>query len=163
MRFLSPLYSSDLTGPSPAGAAGPSRPGRAGGRPGPGLVGVQRRPEGHCSTRPSVAVVLAAGRSARLQTVTGGGSKALIRLGGLAIVQRTVLTLLSYGLNRVVVVTGYHAGPVGTVIGRIAPGQVRAIYAGGWEAGNGATLAAAEPAVAGEPSLGLVTADHLVG
>jgi 1L-myo-inositol 1-phosphate cytidylyltransferase / CDP-L-myo-inositol myo-inositolphosphotransferase len=127
------------------------------------LVGVQRGPNGHGSARPSVAVVLAAGRSERLQTVTGGGSKALIRLGGLAIVQRTVLTLLSYGLNRVVVVTGYHAGPVGTVIDRIAPGRVRAIYAGGWEAGNGATLAAAEPAVAGEPSFVLMTADHLFG
>src|SRR5881392_2989385 len=118
MRFLSPLHSSDLTRPSPPGAARPDRPARGGGRPGPGLVGVQRRPEGHGSTRPSsVAVVLAAGRSERLQSVTGGGSKALIRLGGLAIVQRTVLNLLSYGLERVVVVTGYHAGPIGAVVG----------------------------------------------
>ncbi len=107
--------------------------------------------------------MLAAGRSERLQSVTGGGSKALIRLGGLAIVQRTVLTLLSYGLDRVVVVTGYHAGPVGAVVGRVAPGRVRAIYGHGWEAGNGASLAATEPAVVGEPSFVLMTADHLFG
>jgi choline kinase/phosphatidylglycerophosphate synthase len=112
---------------------------------------------------PRTAVVLAAGRSQRLQSVTGGGSKALIRLGGLAIVQRTVLTLLSYGLERVVVVTGYHAGPIGAVIDRVAPGRVRAIYSDGWEAGNGATLAAAEPAVVGEASFVLMTADHLFG
>jgi choline kinase/phosphatidylglycerophosphate synthase len=121
----------------------------------PGPLGLQMPPR--------KAVVLAAGRSERLQSVTGGGSKALIRLGGLAIVQRTVLTLLSYGLERVVVVTGYHAGPIGAVISRVAPGRVRAIYSDGWEAGNGATLAAAEPAVVGEPSFVLMTADHLFG
>ena len=161
MRFSSPLDSSDLTGPSPPGTAGPGRPGGGRRRPGPRRVGVRGGPNGHRSTRPSVAVVLAAGRSERLQSVTGGGSKALIRLGGLTIVERTVLTLLSYGLERVAVVTGYHAGPVGAVIGRVAPGRVRAIYADGWEAGNGASLAAAEPAVAGEPSFVLMTADHL--
>jgi hypothetical protein len=32
--------------------------------------------------RPWVGVVLAAGRSERLASVTGGGSKALLRLGG---------------------------------------------------------------------------------
>lgn len=131
--------------------------------PGSDLVGVQRRKDVHGFTRPRVAIVLAAGRSERLQSVTGGGSKALIRLGGLAIVQRTILTLLSYGLERVLVVTGYHAGPVGAVIGRVAPGRVRAIYADGWEAGNGASLAATEPAVVGESSFVLMTADHLFG
>jgi choline kinase/phosphatidylglycerophosphate synthase len=126
-------------------------------------LGLDGRDEGMDAMQPRVAVVLAAGRSERLQSVTGGGSKALIRLGGLAIVQRTVLTLLSYGLERVVVVTGYHAGPVGAVIDRIAPGRVRAIYAEGWEAGNGASLAAAEAAVGLEPSFIVMTADHLFG
>jgi CDP-L-myo-inositol myo-inositolphosphotransferase len=107
-------------------------------------------------------VVLAAGRSDRLRSVTGGGSKALIRVGGLAIVQRTVLTLLSYGLDRVVVVTGYHAGPVGAEVGRIAPGRVHAVYADGWEAGNGASLDAARDDVQGEGSFVLMTADHLL-
>lgn len=130
---------------------------------GAGTLHIAGPHEEHDAPHPRVAVVLAAGRSERLQTVTGGGSKALIRLGGLAIVQRTVLTLLSYGLDRVVVVTGYHAGPVGAVIDRIAPGRVRAIYADGWEAGNGASLAAAEPVVASEPSFVLMTADHLFG
>jgi 1L-myo-inositol 1-phosphate cytidylyltransferase / CDP-L-myo-inositol myo-inositolphosphotransferase len=113
------------------------------------------------ATPPRIGVVLAAGRSNRLQSVTGGGSKALIRLGGLAIVQRTVLSLLSYGLEKVIVVTGYHAGPVGAVVGKLPVGGVQAIYAEGWEAGNGASLGAAEPYVSDEPSFVLVTADHL--
>jgi CTP:molybdopterin cytidylyltransferase MocA len=35
-----------------------------------------------------VGVVLAAGRSERIRSITGGGSKALLRLGGLSLVER---------------------------------------------------------------------------
>jgi CTP:molybdopterin cytidylyltransferase MocA len=35
-----------------------------------------------------VGVVLAAGRSERMRPITGGGSKALLRLGGLSLVER---------------------------------------------------------------------------
>ena len=38
------------------------------------------RPTSQLSRRPRVGVVLAAGRSERLEPVTGGGSKALFRL-----------------------------------------------------------------------------------
>src|SRR5207249_3563906 len=68
-----------------------------------------------------------------------------------------------YGLEKVVVVTGYHAGPVGAVVGKLPVAGVQAIYAEGWEAGNGASLGAAEPYVSDEPSFVLVTADHLFG
>jgi 1L-myo-inositol 1-phosphate cytidylyltransferase / CDP-L-myo-inositol myo-inositolphosphotransferase len=113
--------------------------------------------------RPRTAVVLAAGRSERLQEVTGGGSKALVRLGGLAMIERVVRTLLGSGLERVVVVIGYQAGPVAAVVGRVAPGKVRTLYAEGWEAGNGASLAAAAQAVAGEGLFVLLTSDHVFG
>src|SRR5438445_1590721 len=110
---------------------------------------------------PRTAVALAAGRSERLRRVTGGGSKALVRLGGLALIERVVRTLLASGLERVVVVTGYQAGPVAAVAAGVAPGKIRTVYAEGWEAGNGASLAAAEQAVAGEGLFVLVTADHV--
>ncbi|MGH2724387.1 MAG: NTP transferase domain-containing protein [Actinomycetota bacterium] len=113
--------------------------------------------------RPGAAVVLAAGRSERLRPVTGGGSKSLVRLGGLALVERAIRTLLGAGLKRIVVVVGYHAGPVATVAQRLAPGRVRVVVAEGWEAGNAASLAAAEPVLAEEPSFLLVSADHLFG
>ena len=109
---------------------------------------------------PRVGVVLAAGRSERLGALTGGGSKALVRLGGLSLVERAVRLLLRSGLERVLVVVGYHAGPVAAVVGRLAPGRVRAVHAEEWEAGNGASLAAVESAVAGERLFALVTADH---
>ena len=47
--------------------------------------------------RPNLAVVLAAGRSDRLREVTGGGSKALVRVGGMALVERAVRGLLDVG------------------------------------------------------------------
>ena len=111
--------------------------------------------------RPRVAVVLAAGRSERLAEVTGGGSKALVRLGGLSLVERAVRTLLAMAIERVIVVVGYQAGPVAAVVNRIAPDRARAVFAERWELGNGASLAAAEPYVAEEHGFLLVTTDHV--
>lgn len=130
----------------------------------------------HASTRPAapasaegpirlprVAVVLAAGRSERLADVTGGGSKALVRVGGLSLVERAARTLLAAGIEHVVVVVGYQAGPVAAVVNRSAPGRARAVLAQDWERGNGASLAAAEPHVAEEELFLLVTTDHVFG
>jgi hypothetical protein len=113
------------------------------------------------SRLPRVGVVLAAGRSERLGSVTGGGSKALLRLGGLSLVERAVRSLLTRRLERVLVVVGHDAGPVAAVVGRLGSGRVRAVYADRWSDGNGASLAAAEGAVAGEALFVLVTVDHV--
>jgi choline kinase/phosphatidylglycerophosphate synthase len=111
--------------------------------------------------RPRVGVVLAAGRSERLREVTGGGSKALVRLGGLRLVERAIRTLLAHGMERVVVVVGYHAGPVAAVARRAAPGLVQVVEATDWEEGSGASLSAASRALRQEQSFLLVTADHV--
>jgi 1L-myo-inositol 1-phosphate cytidylyltransferase / CDP-L-myo-inositol myo-inositolphosphotransferase len=108
-----------------------------------------------------VGVVLAAGRSKRLDPLTRGGSKALLRLGGLSLVERAVRTLLGHGLERVLVVVGHDAGPVAAVVGRLGRGRVRAVYADRWRDGNGASLAAVEVAVAGEALFVLLTVDHV--
>ena len=68
---------------------------------------------------PRVGVVLAAGRSERLVGRTRGGSKALLQLGGLRLVERAVRSLLTHGLERVMVVVGHDAGPVAAVVGRL--------------------------------------------
>jgi hypothetical protein len=78
-----------------------------------------------------VGVVLAAGRSERLASVTGGGSTALLRLGGVSLVERAVWSLLAAGLERILVVVGQDAGPVATVVGRLGRGRVRVVYADG--------------------------------
>lgn len=112
--------------------------------------------------RPRVAVVLAAGRSERLSRVTRGGSKALARVGGMSLVERAVRGLLAEGLEEIVVVVGHHAGPVTAAVNALSPERVRAVLAEGWDDGNGASLAAAEPFVAEDLFL-LVTADHVFG
>src|SRR5918996_5889286 len=112
-------------------------------------------------SKPRVGVVLAAGRSERLRAVTGGGSKALVRLGGLRLVERAIRTLLANGVEFVVVVVGYHAGPVAAVAQRAAPGRIQVMEAPDWEEGNGASLAAAEHALGDEPGLLAVSADHV--
>lgn len=112
-------------------------------------------------SRPRVGVVLAAGRSERLSGVTAGGSKAVLRVAGRTLVERAVRTLLAAGLERVVVVVGYEAGPVAAVVNRIAPGHVRAVYAERWAEGNGASLSAVESAVEDEGLFVVMTADHV--
>src|SRR4029450_6639641 len=121
------------------------------------------RPDPARSGLPRVGVVLAAGQSQRLASVTGGGSKALLRLGGLSLVERAVRSLLAAGLERVLVVVGHDAGPVATVVGRLGRGRIRAVSAGGWADGNGASLAAVQGEVQGHRLFVLVTADHVFG
>jgi choline kinase len=121
------------------------------------------RPTPPRSRLPQVGVVLAAGRSQRLGSVTGGGSKALLRLGGLSLVERAVRSLLAAGLERVLVVVGHDAGPVAAVVGRLGRGRVRVVYAERWAEGNGASLAAVQAQVKDQALFVLVTADHLFG
>ena len=128
-----------------------------------GEFGVTPRPAAPptAELRPArMAVVLAAGRSERLRELTGGGSKALLRLGGLPLVERVVRTLLAAGTARVLVVVGHHAGPVAAVLSLMGSTRVRTVLAEHWERGNGASLAAAEAVLRLEPFV-LVTADHV--
>jgi 1L-myo-inositol 1-phosphate cytidylyltransferase / CDP-L-myo-inositol myo-inositolphosphotransferase len=104
-------------------------------------------------------VVLAAGRSERLVGSTRGRSKALAHLGGVPLVERAVRALRDAGAERVVVVVGFQGDDVAAAA-RLAGGRVDIVRAGEWEAGNGASLAAAEPFVAGEGSFLLVCGDH---
>jgi choline kinase len=110
-----------------------------------------------------VGVVLAAGRSEGLASVTGGGSKALLRLGGLSLVERAARSRLAAGLERVLVVVGHDAGPVATVVGRFGRGPIRAAYANRWADSNGASLATVQGEVHGQALFLLVTADHVFG
>jgi 1L-myo-inositol 1-phosphate cytidylyltransferase / CDP-L-myo-inositol myo-inositolphosphotransferase len=126
-------------------------------------VGPEAVPPPVDESRPArVGVVLAAGRSERLHEVTRGGSKALVRLGGLPLVERAVRTLLAGGIQRVLVVVGYQAGPVAAVVSRIRSPRVRTVLAERWERGNGASLAAAEPVLPAGPFV-LLTTDHIFG
>jgi CDP-L-myo-inositol myo-inositolphosphotransferase len=106
-----------------------------------------------------VGVVLAAGRATRLGDVTRGRSKLLLRVGGLTLVERAVRMLLAAGVERVVVVVGYEGDAVAAAARRADPERVDIVRAERWELGNGESLAAAEPAVAGERLFVLLCGD----
>jgi len=120
-------------------------------------------PETGAVWRNHAAVILAAGRSERMMGATNGGSKALLRVSGIPLVERAVRRLLALGMDDVLVVVGDNAGPVSTFVEGIAPGRVSAVYAADWEQGNGASLAAAELHVAEVPLFLCVTVDHVFG
>ena len=110
--------------------------------------------------RPRTAVVLAAGRSERMTGVAG--SKLLQPIGGCALVERTV-AMVAREVDRVVVVVGHDDERVGIRAARAAPGKVQVVRADQWQLGNGASLAAAEAAMAEESLLMVVVADHVFG
>lgn len=85
-----------------------------------------------------------------------------MRVGGVTLIERAVRGLLRAGIDEVVVVVGYRAGPVAAVVKKIAPGRVRAVYAKDWQRGNGASLAAAERMLTDRDDLfAVVTMDHI--
>jgi L-glutamine-phosphate cytidylyltransferase len=58
------------------------------------------------------AIILAAGRGSRLNSHLGDGPKALLRVGGVTLVERQVRTLQEAGLREIVVVVGCEADRV---------------------------------------------------
>ena len=109
------------------------------------------------------AVVLAAGNSQRLRAVTGGGSKLLLRMGGLPLIERTVRMATRIGMERIVVVVGHDAERIAQTAEQAGSGRVVVVRAPDWELGNGCSLAAAAAAVVGEEPMFLVlTGDHVL-
>src|SRR5437016_5705021 len=108
------------------------------------------------------AVVLMAGRSERMDVLAGGGSKLLLSLGGLSLVERTV-GMVAREVDRVLVVVGHDHERVGARAAAAAPGKVQVVRAHRWELGNGASLAAAEPEVLEDPRRLVVVGDHVFG
>ena len=112
--------------------------------------------------RPRTAVVLVAGSSERMIEVTGGGSKLLLSVGGLSLVERTV-GAVAREVDRILVVVGHDHERVGARAAGAAPGKVEVVRADRWRLGNGASLAAAESAVREDPLVLVVVGDHVFG
>lgn len=63
------------------------------------------------------AVILAAGMGSRLNTMTGGGSKALVEIGGRPLILHTLEALADHGIGPVLVIVGHEAHMLQEVIG----------------------------------------------
>ncbi|HYP28697.1 MAG TPA: phosphocholine cytidylyltransferase family protein [Blastocatellia bacterium] len=63
------------------------------------------------------AIILAAGRGARLGGIAGDDPKCLVKVGGLTLMERQIATLKLLGLDRITAVVGFGAARVRTVCG----------------------------------------------
>jgi choline kinase len=63
------------------------------------------------------AIILAAGKGARLNGIAGSDPKCLIRVGGLSLIERQVGILRECGIDRISIVVGYGADRVRNVCG----------------------------------------------
>ena len=63
------------------------------------------------------AVILAAGMGSRLNAMTGGGSKALVEVGGRPLLLHTLEALADHGVGPVLVIVGHEAHALQAVIG----------------------------------------------
>lgn len=115
------------------------------------------------------AVILAAGEGSRFRRTVANVPKPCWNLLGLTLIERTVRTAAAAGCEEAVVVTGYAADQVESLLaGRDEQGRgyrlpipVRCVRAKEWQRGNGASLLAAADAVQGERFI-LLMADHLL-
>jgi choline kinase len=110
------------------------------------------------------AVVLAAGKGQRIRNGTNGVPKPLLRVAGLSLIKRTILTLARSGVNRVYVVVGYRGGEVREAI-EADPEyaqsgiSVRFVNNPDFELGNGVSLLKVKEVVRGPFVLSM--ADHV--
>lgn len=114
------------------------------------------------SCRLSTAVVLAAGNSERLRAVTAGGSKLLLRIGGMPFIERTVRMATHVGRGEVVVVTRHDAERIAHTAEQAGFGRVVVVRAPDWELGNSCSLAAAAAVVGEEPMFLLLMGDQVL-
>lgn len=105
-------------------------------------------------------LILAAGKGSRLWQ--RGNSKPLIRLLGIALIERTIRSALEAGIDDFYVVSGYHGGQVRRFLDNLASRcatTITHVINNDWQDGNGLSVLAAKEHLA-EPFV-LLMADHL--
>ena len=115
------------------------------------------------STKPALAVILAAGEGSRLASEGDARAKPTVRILGLSLGERTLLACMDAGIQRFLIVLGHEADRVRVHFERIAEArgcEVSFVEAPDWRLGNGASALAAA-SVSESPFL-LTMVDHLV-
>ncbi len=114
------------------------------------------------TNRATSALIIAAGAGARLQTVTGPAPKPLMKLCGVPLIKRIILTAHRAGITRFVIVTGYEADRFHDTLSDdpgLAGCRIEWVHNERWQMPNGNSALAARPLL-DEPFV-LLMADHL--
>ncbi len=109
------------------------------------------------------AVILAAGAGSRLSAGdTRHPPKALVRLGGLSLLERTARNCVKAGASEIIVVLGFRADEIiASLSAKLADLPLRWVCNEGWAHGNGSSVLAAKPFVGSEPFL-VIMSDHVI-
>lgn len=106
-------------------------------------------------------LIIAAGDGTRLNPLTLTQPKSLIKIGGLALIERVILTLKKVGLTDLVIVVGYFGDKIINYLGEGRKYGVKITYVKNnqWERGNGLSVYLAKKYLT-EPFF-MVMADHI--
>jgi choline kinase/phosphatidylglycerophosphate synthase len=94
-------------------------------------------------------------------SLSHGRSKAMLRLGGLTLLERCIGTLQALELDEIVVIVGHDGDAVRRHALSLNDPAVSVVEAAGWSEGNGRSLAAAESRVCNDDVFLVVTVDHV--
>src|SRR4051794_41773049 len=94
-------------------------------------------------------VILAAGLSTRMAPLSNGRSKAMLRLGGLTLLERAIRTLRTLDLEQILIVIGHDMAVVAEHAKRVGGGG-RGVEGRSWGEGERMLLAAPGAPGAGE-------------
>lgn len=107
------------------------------------------------------ALIIAAGKGSRLESLSKGQSKPLIKLLGLSLLERVILTAKETGIVEFIIVIGFLGERIKEKLGRGNNYGVKITYIENkeWQGGNGVSVLAAKRAL--NESFVLLMADHI--
>jgi choline kinase len=109
-------------------------------------------------------LIIAAGRGNRLESLTRGEPKCLLRIGNSPLVGFIFASLRKAGISEVVMVTGFQAGSLREAIGdgKKYGVAVRYVHNAQWAKSNGVSVYAARTELSRDETFLLTMSDHLV-
>lgn len=109
------------------------------------------------------AVILAAGEGKRLQNLTEGKPKGLLKLLGLTILERIILAVREAGIKDIIIATGYKGHEIEQHLGDGSRYNIRITYVRNdeWKKGNGTSLLAVKDLIEPDEKFLLLMSDHI--
>ena len=107
-------------------------------------------------------IIIAAGKSSRLRTVTDGSPKTLLKVNGKTIIDQIIENACFAGINHFVVITGYHHEYLEDYIKSCDLGvKVDLVYNPDWDKANGISVFAGKPLIPNGHSFMISMSDHI--
>ena len=107
-------------------------------------------------------IIIAAGKSSRLRTITEGSPKTLLKVNGKTILNQIIENACFAGINHFVVITGYRHEYLENYIKSCDLGvKVDLVYNPDWEKANGISVFAGKPLIPNGKSFMISMSDHI--